>query len=83
MASESAAMTILVDGEWNRFCANCGMVMGIDRKSLIKHCNMKHGTRYMGFLDHGNQPHKCMYKNFEEWLMDDSLELEEKEDYVF
>ena len=37
----------------------------------------------MGFLVIGTQAHKSMYKNFEEWVEDDSIKLEEKEDYQF
>ena len=33
--SESAALTVLVEEEWKRFCANCAMLTNVDRESLI------------------------------------------------
>ena len=83
MPNESQFLTILVGPKWKRFCADCNMVLNVERVSLTEHCKKKHGGRCMGFLVIGTQAHKSMYKNFEEWVEDDSIKLEEKEDYQF
>ena len=81
MPNDSAALTVLVDQKFKRFCADCAQMMDVSQISLNRHCDMKHGGRVKGFLLSEKNPIRCMYENFDEFLEDQSMELMEKDDY--
>ena len=75
----NGALCISVNGRTHKHCGKCGVRLRCDHDLLTKHCDRFHMGEKVPYLSFDGQPSCGLYTNFEAYLADPDVELEQKE----
>ena len=64
-----------------KFCRICAHKCRASKESIEKHFRKFHKGDTAGFLKIGENPIKCIYENFNEWIKDPTGALIQKAEY--
>jgi hypothetical protein len=78
-----AKMELILKGESknSKFCRICAYKCRSSQEKIEKHFRKYHKGEIAGFLKIGENPIKCIYENFNEWIKNPKGDLVEKAEY--